>query len=322
MKRVLITGGTGFVGANLARRLLADGCEVHLLVRPGFRGWRVEGVRGDLRFQTATLEDTEAVSKAVAEVKPDAVFHLAAHGAYPDQTDGRRMFATNVLGTRNLVTASLAAGVGSIVVAGSSSEYGRGSAPHSEADIPNPENDYGRTKVTATAWCSWKARATGAAITTLRLYSVYGPWEEPTRLVPRLIVEGRRGRFPLLANPATARDFVYVDDAVEAFVRAAEAGASGGGAVYNVGTGRQTTLAEAAGAADELFGLSGEPVWGGMPDRTWDTTCWVADNRLIREALGWRLRTEFRGGVRKTLEWYEASPEVRDVYERASSHVG
>jgi nucleoside-diphosphate-sugar epimerase len=322
MKRALITGGTGFVGANLARRLLSEGCDVHLMVRPGFRDWRVSDVQGDLRFSTAALEDAEGVAKAVGDVRPDTVFHLAAYGAYPQQTDRRRMFDTNMLGTRNLVMASLDAGVGSIVVAGSSSEYGRLSKPHSETDTARPESDYARTKATATAWCGWKARETGAAVATLRLYSVYGPWEEPTRLIPRLIVEGRRGKRPPLADPATARDFVYVDDAVGAFLLAAKAEPKEVGAVYNVGTGRQTTLAEAAGVVGEVFGLEGEPVWGGMPDRTWDTTCWVADNRLIREVLGWGPRTEFREGLRKTLEWYESSPEVRDVYERAFSNAG
>jgi dolichol-phosphate mannosyltransferase len=132
-----------------------------------------------------------------------------------------------------------------------------------------------------------------------------------------LIVEGRRGGWPPLADPSTARDFVYVDDAVEAFLLAARATEGKVGAVYNVGTARQTTLAEAAQAARELFGLA-DPSWRGMPDRIWDTACWVADNRLIQEALGWRPRTEFGDGLRKTVAWYEADGEVRGVYEAAT----
>lgn len=317
MTRALITGGTGFIGANLARRLLAEGCEVHLIVRPGFHDWRIRSVEKDLQLRAAAVEDAEGVAKAVSAVRPEAVFHLAAHGAYPHQTDRRRIFDTNLLGTRNVVTAALDAGVGSIVVAGSSSEYGRLSKPHSETDTPHPESDYARTKAAATAWCEWKARETNAVVTTLRLYSVYGPWEEPTRLIPRLIAEGRRGKWPVLANPATARDFVYVDDALEAFLLAAKAKPERFGAVYNVGTGRQTTLAEAAQAARELFDLPAEPRWGEMPDRIWDTACWVADNRLIQEDLGWWPQTEFREGLRKTLAWYESNAAVRDVYEAA-----
>jgi len=317
MQRALITGGTGFVGANLARRLLAEGCEVHLLVRPRFQDWRIRSVKDDLRFWTAAIEDGRAVGEAMAAVKPDAVFHLAAHGAYPHQTDRCAMFETNVLGTRNIVNGALAAGVGSLVVAGSSSEYGRRSKPHRESDEPRPESDYARTKTVATAWCSWKARESSASITTLRLYSVYGPWEEPTRLVPRLIVEGRQGRRPPLANPATSRDFVYVDDAVEAILLASKMSPSVAGAVYNAGTGRQTTLADAVRAADELFGIEAEPVWASMPDRSWDTPVWVADNRLIRENLGWEPKVGFNEGLRKTLDWYEAETTVHKLYETA-----
>lgn len=315
MKRVLITGGTGFVGANLARRLLADGCEVHLLVRPEFQDWRIRSVKDDLRLWTAAVEDADGVDGAVAAIKPDAVFHLAAHGAYPHQTDGRRMFATNVIGTRNIVNAALATGVDSLVVAGSSSEYGRRSEPHRESDEPRPESDYARTKAVATAWCSWKARESGVAITTLRLYSVYGPWEEPTRLIPQLIVEGRRGRRPPLADPSTARDFVYVNDAVEAFLLASRKSGPGAAAVYNVGTGQQTTLSDAVGTADELFGIKSEPVWASMPDRSWDTVAWVADSRLIRKELGWEPRVGFAEGLRKTLGWYESELTVHEIYE-------
>ena len=315
MNRALITGGTGFVGANLARRLLAEGCEVHLLVRPGFRNWRIRSVEKDLRFCAAAIEDAEGVDGAVAAVKPETVFHLAAHGAYPDQTDRRRMFDTNVLGTRNIINAALGAEVRSLVVAGSSSEYGRRSRPHSETDEPQPESDYARTKAAATDWCSWKARRTGAAITTLRLYSVYGKWEEPTRLIPRLIVEGAQGRRPPLANPATARDFVYVDDAVEAFLLAARHAPPEHGAIYNVGSGRQTTLAEAVRAASKLFDIKTEPAWTTMPDRSWDTPSWVADNRLIREQLGWEPKIGFEEGLRKTMEWYGSETEVQALYE-------
>jgi len=316
MKRALITGGTGFVGANLARRLLAEGCEVYLLVRPGFQNWRIRAIEKDLRLYTAAIEDPEKVTEGLAAIRPDAVFHLAAHGAYPRQTDRHRMFETNVLGTRNVVNAALAAGAESLVIAGSSSEYGRQSHPHHEADQPRPESDYARTKATATAWCSWKATQTGAAITTLRLYSVYGPWEEPTRLIPRLIVEGRQGRWPPLTNPATARDFVYVDDAVEAFLLAARQTPPEPGAVYNVGSGRQTTLAEAVRVVDELFGIKSEPAWASMPDRSWDTSAWVADNRLIREQLGWEPKVKFAEGLCKTLDWYDTEADVHALYQQ------
>ena len=314
MKRVLITGGTGFVGANLARRLLRDGHKVHLLVRPEFRSWRIDSIKRDLHLHTASITDADAITRAVRDARPEWIFHLAAYGAYPTQQDQKRMFDTNVLGTIKLLDSCLAEGFEAFIHAGSSSEYGRRTEPHRETDDPHPESDHASTKLTATEACCRKAAETGAAITTLRLYSIYGPYEEPSRLIPRLIVEGRRGRWPPLASPQTARDLVHVDDAVDAFLLAAQADATEPGAIFNVGTGVQTTLADAVATTRDLFGIEPEPAWASMPDRSWDTANWVADNRLIRDALGWQPRLTFPEGLRHTADWYDAHPELHRLY--------
>ena len=97
-KRVLLTGGTGFVGANLVRHLLADGHRVHLLVRPGFSPWRLEGIRSHVQLHQVTLDDP-GLDAVVRRIRPDWVFHLAAHGAYSWQTDVAEIVATNIVGT-------------------------------------------------------------------------------------------------------------------------------------------------------------------------------------------------------------------------------
>ena len=107
MKRVILTGGTGFVGANLARRLLRDGHEVHLLVRPNYQPWRIDGIRSDVRLHELHLHDAEAVARVVSEIRPEWVFHLAVHGAYSWQTDWEQMVRTNIQGTMSLVFACL-----------------------------------------------------------------------------------------------------------------------------------------------------------------------------------------------------------------------
>src|SRR5438270_6119388 len=99
MKRVLITGGTGFVGANLARSMLADGHEVHLLVRPHHAPWRIAQLAGHVHLHRAELADVEGVRTAVQAARPDWIFHLAVYGAYPDQADLPHMIQTNIAGT-------------------------------------------------------------------------------------------------------------------------------------------------------------------------------------------------------------------------------
>ena len=124
MKRVLITGGSGFVGANLVHRLLSAGHDVHLMTRAGSSLWRIEPLLGSLHLHPLHEGDVERVSKVIEAVHPDWVFHLAAHGSYPHQQDRERILSTNLLFTMTLLDACVQVGFETFVNAGSSSEYG------------------------------------------------------------------------------------------------------------------------------------------------------------------------------------------------------
>lgn len=317
MKRVVITGATGFVGANLARRLLHDGHEVYLLARRHHRPWRIEAVRSDVRLQEIELADEEGLTRLIKTIRPEWIFHLAAHGAYPSQTDLRQMIATNITGTANLIAACLKTGFEAFVNTGSSSEYGFKNHPPSEDERLEPNSHYAVTKASATLLCRQTARAHRLHLPTLRLYSVYGPYEEPSRLLPTVIVRGLRGELPPLADPTTARDYVHVDDAVEAYLLAATWPTPEYGAIYNTGTGVQTTLREVAEIARRVMGIEAEPVWGSLPGRQWDTDVWVADNRKIRNALGWQPRISFEQGFLKMVEWLRSDPELLNFYRES-----
>jgi nucleoside-diphosphate-sugar epimerase len=196
--------------------------------------------------------------------------------------------------------------VEALVAAGSSSEYGYKDHAPSEDEVLEPNSDYAAAKAHATHLFRLAAGRDGLPAVVLRLYSVYGPWEEPARFVPTLLEHAARGALPPLVGPDTARDFVHVDDVCEAFVRAAASAPRAAGSVFNVGSGVQTTVREAVEAARRLFGLSAEPAWGTMPRRPWDTACWVADVRRIREALGWESAIPFEEGLRRTAGWRAA----------------
>ena len=305
MKRVLLTGASGFVGANLARRLLRDGHEVHLLLRPGYNPWRLSEIMGDVRLHLAALEDGPGVAGVVQRVRPEWVFHLATHGAYSSQTDVVEIATTNVLGTIHLVEACLKADVEAIVNTGSSSEYGAKDHAPAEAEPLEPNSHYAVTKASATLYCQYTARRTGVRLPTLRLYSVYGPYEEPTRLIPTLLRRALAGELPPLVSPETARDYVYVDDAVEAYLLAATQAGREPGAVYNVGTGVQTTLREVVALTRRLLNVPAEPQWGTMPGRIWDTEVWVSDPRKIQHDLGWMPRVSLEEGLQRFAGWLQ-----------------
>lgn len=277
---MLVTGAGGFVGANLVRRLLADSRDVVALVRPGSDTWRLDGL------------DVEVVEADVREDVPggfDLVFHLAAHGAYSWQEDEDAIRETNVRGTQNALGAGRR-----VVVAGSSSEYGPKAHAPGEDEPLQPNSPYGAAKAEATSY------AVGHGAVVLRVYSAYGPWEEPNRLIPTLLGRGLTGELPPLVSPRVARDFVHVDDVCDAFVRAVCAQP---GRVYNVGSGRQTTVADVVRVARRLLDVDAEPEWGSMPDRRWDTETWVSNPQLIRDELGWEAGIGLDEGLERTLEW-------------------
>jgi len=316
MKRVIVTGGTGFVGANLARRLLQDGHEVHLLVRRGFAPWRIEAIHDDVCLHEVDLGDQESLDPVINKIRPDWIFHLATHGAYSSQSDLSQIVRTNILGTINLVEASLKTGFEAFVNTGSSSEYGFKDHAPSDKEWVEPNSYYAVGKASATLFCRYTAQSRAVRLPTLRLYSVYGPYEEPARLMPSLIVRGLRGELPPLVNPDIARDYVYIDDIIDAYLLAATRDGQEQGAVYNLGTGVQTSLGEAVAAARKLMNITTEPAWGAMPNRQWDTNVWVADNRKAIDDLGWRPDVTFERGLGRMLEWFRNNPTLLSFYEK------
>src|SRR5688500_14909888 len=176
-KRVLITGGSGFVGANLARRAVGDGHEVHLLLRAAHRNWRLQGLTESTAIHTVDLKDRRAVQRAVAAIRPHWVFHLAAYGGYSTQTALERMVGTNVWGCVHLLVAARDARAEDLVDAGPCSVHGHKAHATREGEVLGPNSHCDVIKAAATHDCQLIARAHDGNAIPVRLYSVYGPLE-------------------------------------------------------------------------------------------------------------------------------------------------
>jgi nucleoside-diphosphate-sugar epimerase len=316
MTRVALTGGTGFIGANLARALLRRGDEVHLLVRAAHATWRIEAIRDDIALHDVDLANAGSVRAALRAIQPELLFHLAQAGGYSWQTDVGEMVSTNYLACINLLRAAGELGT-RVVNAGSSSEYGARPHPTRETDSPRPNSDYAATKAAATLYCRHWARRMVRPAPTLRLYSIYGPFEEPMRLLPRLVALGLERRLPPLVNPDAAHDFVYVGDAVTALLRAAEVALADPGAIFNICSGRQTTLREVVATARTVLGIEAEPSWASMAPRSWDTATWVGDPARAARELGWTATTPLEAGIDRFAEWLSSEPGMRERYSTA-----
>lgn len=274
------------------------------ILQPTTDTWRLDGLP-DIRRLDGDIANTDDIERAFVSAKPEWIFHLAAHGAYSFQTNLVGMARSNVLGMATILAAAERRGCTVLINTGTSSEYGdRDHAPR-EDEPPRPNSDYAVTKAAAT-WLCQRARDRGVPVTTLRLYSAYGPFEEERRLMPTLIRAALTGRFPPLADATVVRDYVYVEDVVDAFIAAAST--PNRSPIYNVATGIQTSLAQIVETAAAVFSISDEPVWGGYPKRAWDTTVWVGDPALIRSELGWQATTRLSDGMTRTAAWLAAHP--------------
>ena len=311
-RRVLVTGAAGFIGANLVRALVAQGASVHALVRPGGSVWRLSAIRESLHLHETDVTSCHAVRAAVEAARPDVIYNLVRHGGSSPATDRRVLLNVNLLGTLNLLEATASLGYQRFVHVGSSLEYGRKSHPMREDDLLEPATDFAVTKAAATLMCQQFARAHAKPIVVLRLFSVYGYWEAPSRIIPAALLAVLANRPIPLTPPGYRRDPIFVDDVVEACLLAAQAERVNG-EILNVGSGRQWANEEIVETIQRVAGRRVPVRVGEFPPRMNDTTHWVADIGKAERLLGWAPRHSLEAGLQQTWDWLRSN---RDLYDR------
>jgi UDP-glucose 4-epimerase len=299
-----VTGGGGFVGANLVRALLERGDEVRVLDnfstgnRTNLAGLDIEIVEGELRSY-------ERVHNAVRGV--DVVHHLGALGSVPRSVqDPLTTSAVNVEGTLNVLLAARDAGVRRVVFASSSSVYGSSAKLPAREDGPvDPISPYGVAKLAAERYCVSFSRVYHAfESVVLRYFNVFGPRQNPyseyAAAVPLFITAIAEGRpVTIFGDGGQARDFTYVSNVVDANLLAAEAEGANG-RILNVAAGAPHSVTE---LIDTIASLLGKPVEKIFADpRPGDIRDSFADVGAAQEMLGWEPRIGFEEGLRRTAD--------------------
>ncbi len=300
-----LTGAGGFVGACLARSLVAQGHRVHLLVRRETNLWRLADIATQFVVHATDIRDSAAVSQAVDRAHPDVVYHLAAHGAYPAQNDRLSILTTNLLGTANLLDALATHDYRAFVHTGSSSEYGHKDQPMREDDVLEPRTDYGVAKAAATLLCQMEAHK-GRPVCTVRIFSAYGPWDDDNRLVPYLMGCCLRGESPRVTSGGQPRDFIFVDDLLR-LIQIAAFRPEARGRILNGGTGRPQTVRDMVETVMRVCsGGKLTPSYGTQPPRPGEPQHWVASIEATTRLTGWRPEYDLERGVREMWQWFVA----------------
>lgn len=310
-RHVLVTGAAGFIGSNLVQELLRYGAVVHVIIRPGTNLWRIKKLLPGLHLHVVDLTNREGLKKTVQEVSPEIIYHLAAQGVSPAFQEHREILRTNILGTFNLLESTALLDYRLFVHLGGSSEYGTKSGPMRESDCLEPLTFYGAAKAAATLLCQQYARANRRPVVVLRAFSVYGYWESPSRLIPTAIRAALCDRELALTAPGYRRDFVFVEDLVEACLLALRA-EKASGEIINVGSGLQWSNEEVVDLVQVVTGRRINVRVGAYPARRSDKAHWVADIRKARDLLGWEPRHTLRAGLEKTVSWYLLHQDVYD----------
>ncbi len=302
----MVTGGAGFIGSALVRRLMPHG---HVSVIDNLltgHEKNLEEVRGEIEFHKVDIRDAGAVAAVIAGA--DALFHLAAIPSVPRSIDDPvPSHEVNINGTFNVLQACAQGGVKRVVYAASSSAYGdTPTLPKTESMKPEPKSPYAAQKLMGEYYASVFHSCFGVETVSLRFFNVYGPRQDPTSPysgVLSLFMKHLLARTSptIFGDGEQTRDFTYVEDVAELCAKASEASGVAG-KMFNAGNGGRYSLNAIWRMLEEIEGVKIAPQYG--PPREGDVRDSMADTTSAQAELGHAPRFTMEEGLRRTLEWY------------------
>lgn len=304
-QRVFVTGATGFVGSFVVRQLVAQGRQVAILLRPESNAWRIEDVLDQVNVIPGTMEEVAAFAPALASFQPEAVAHLAWRGV----TNAFRNDISQTLNVQEsiaLYTAARDGGCRRFVGVGSQAEYGPVSARLDEQVPTRPTTVYGAAKLSTALMLGRLAEADGVAFAWLRLFSSYGPKDDPSWLLPYLARRLMAGERPALTKGEQIWDYIYVEDAAAAVVAAIDADEAG---CFNLGSGVGRSLRSIIEAVRDRIDPGLPLGFGEVPYRPDQVMHLEADITALTTATGWRPAVDIEDGIDKTITWLRTAED-------------
>lgn len=314
-RRVLITGTSGFIGSHLARRLLREGAEVYALARPGSAGNpRIKDILDKINLVSANLADAGELRSALAGIEPEIVYHLAAYTNVGRSLEyAGECIDVNIRGAVNLLSALENVDYECFVHTGTNEEYGDNEVPFREDMKEMPTSPYSVSKCASEMFCQMYHKAYGKPIVILRPFNAYGQMQSCNRIIPEVIVDSLLGKDIRMTAGEQTREFNYVDDIVEGFIKVSSA-KKAIGEIINIGCGEEYAIRDVVKKIVEMVGNNNRILSGALPYRPNEIWRMFCDNTKARKLLKWEPKYALDEGLRETIEWYrmeyERNPEL------------
>ena len=300
--KVLLTGATGFLGAHLFRRLLRERVEVALLLREHSDTRRIDPITSSATIIRGDLRDLGTANEAIQKFRADTVIHTAWAGVMNKFRNEALQLDDNLMPTINLLRLALDNGCRNFIGLGSQAEYGPANKIISESEPAKPTTLYGATKLATSILAEQLCAQAGARFAWLRVFSTYGPGEDPEWMIPYLIRKLLAGEKPALTACEQKWDYLYAADAAEAIWSVVNSNASG---VFNLGSGQVYTLRHIVEQIRDQIDPALPLGFGEVPYRPDQVMHLQADISRLTAATGWRPLTSLEQGIAEDIVWYK-----------------
>ncbi len=308
--KYLLTGATGFIGANITKDLVKRGENVSIIVRDKKLSWRFSDISSKIAIYKSDILNP-SLETIIDKIHPDYIFHLAAYGVMPDENDVKKMTDVNIKGTINLINAVKRNKFKLLINIGSAVEYGVKDHKIRESDLLEPVNDYGITKASATLFCQKEGIRNSLPIVTLRLFTPFGYFEDKNRLIPSVILSAINNDPIRVSVPTSVRDFVFIEDIIDAFDLAIK-GKITPGDIINIGSGRQRSVGEIVEKVMNISKSKSKVKWGAVKKQTRfiEPKKLEADISKAYRVLNWKPKVGFDKSLEETIEWFRKNQKL------------
>lgn len=302
--KILITGGTGFIGTNLVKSLVDD-TEISIIKQPNstIPSWS-KNIFKKTKIYSVDICDLETLQKTIKNIEPEKIFHLAAYtGSGQTFTDADKSVQTNIQGTVNLLHSIENTDYECFVNMSTSEVYGNDTVPFKEEQNPNPISPYGISKFVAEMFCNIFHKTYGFPILNLRLFNPYGEFQPPNKIISKTIISCLLKKDIELVRGQITRDFIYIQDVVNVLIKASETKKAIGETI-NIGSGEEHSIKEIVTKIIDLMDNPIKPLFGVIPYRKNEIMRNYADIKKARKILNWEPKHSLDSGLKKTIGWY------------------